>query len=342
MVKTKKKINLAEYPEFLHEYWYDLILVKGKSEGTAEGYFIDIRTFLRYIIYMETTDDIEFKKIDISNFNIGLFEKVKLGFIYEYIFFLRDELKNNERTVARKISSLKGMYKFLTATKSILKDNPTSNLEIKTPARALPAHLSLEESQELLKQAAKSPIESPRDFCIVTLFLNCGLRLSELVGINISDINFNENKIRILGKGNKKRIVYLNEACINAIRNYIDSRENSITDPDALFLSKRGGRISRRRVEQVVNQLIRQCGLGGKGITVHKLRHTAATLMYQYGKVDIRTLKDVLGHESIATTQIYTHLSNDATKDAFNASPLANFVSKSIDKDDNGENNEAD
>lgn len=332
--KTKKKINLSEYPEFLHEYWYELVLVKRKSQGTAEGYFIDIRTFFRYIIYMATSDDIDFKKIDVSTISIEQLDKIKLGDIYEYIFFLSDELKNNERTIARKVSSLKGMYKFLCKNKAIIKNDPTSNLEIKRPQPALPVHLSLEESQELLSQASISPVESLRDFCIVTLFLNCGLRLSELVGINISDINFNECKIRILGKGNKNRIVYLNNACINSINAYIDSRENSVIEPDALFLSKQNKRISQRRVEQIVNQLIKQCGLAGKGITVHKLRHTAATLMYQYGNVDIRKLRDVLGHESIATTQIYTHLANKDTKDAFNASPLANF-SKS-----NGDNND--
>ncbi|MBQ3566784.1 MAG: tyrosine-type recombinase/integrase, partial [Oscillospiraceae bacterium] len=178
----------------------------------------------------------------------------------------------------------------------------------------------------------ESPINSPRDFCIVTLFLNCGIRLSELVGMDITDINFDEKKARILGKGNKERVIYLNDACMQSIQDYIESRENSVTDPKALFLSKRGGRISRRRVEQIIEQLIRQCGLYGKGITVHKLRHTAATLMYQHGKVDIRTLKDVLGHESIATTQIYTHLADDAVENAMKSSPLAGFKKKTTDK----------
>jgi len=338
MLKNKKKINLKEYPYFLHEYWHELILIKGKSEGTAEGYFIDIRTFFRYLIYMGSIDDVEFKKIDISNFDLNILEGIRLTDIYNYIYFLRDELKNNERTVARKISSLKGLYKFLTKNRMIKAENPTVNLEIKTPKRALPKFLSLEESQSLLEQASESPINSPRDYCIVTLFLNCGMRLSELVGMNISDVNFSDATVRILGKGNKERIVYLNPACVDSLKTYIESRENSVTEPDALFLSKQGRRISRRRIEQVVNQLIKMCGLAGKGYTVHKLRHTAATLMHQYGKVDIRTLKDVLGHENISTTQIYVHVSNDATRNAFNASPLANFSKSNGDNNDDKDN----
>ena len=308
-------------------------MAKNKSEGTAEGYFIDIRTFLRYIIYMNTTsEEIQFNKINVSHFEVSMLEDIKLRHIYDYIYFLRSELNNNERTIARKVSSIKGMYKYLTKKAMLLKENPTDNLEIQSPKRAMPKHLSLEESQKLLEYAAESPINSPRDFCIVTLFLNCGIRLSELVGMDITDINFDEKKARILGKGNKERVIYLNDACMQSIQDYIESRENSVTDPKALFLSKRGGRISRRRVEQIIEQLIRQCGLYGKGITVHKLRHTAATLMYQHGKVDIRTLKDVLGHESIATTQIYTHLADDAVENAMKSSPLAGFKKKTTDK----------
>ncbi|MBE6844821.1 MAG: tyrosine recombinase XerC [Ruminococcus sp.] len=335
MQKIKKKVDLSEYPEFLHNYWYNLTLVRAKSEGTAEGYFIDIRVFLRYLIYMNTTEDIKFNKIDIRNFEVSQLENLSLNTIYEYIYFLRDELKNNERTIARKISSIKSMFKFLTKTAYILKKNPTIDLEISTPKRSLPKYLSLEESQSLIEKAAESPINSPRDYCIVTLFLNCGMRLSELVGMDITDINFDDQTARILGKGNKERIIYLNEACVKSIQEYIDSRENSITDPKALFLSKGGRRISQRRVQQIIEQLLRQCGLNGKGISVHKLRHTAATLMYKYGNVDIRTLKDVLGHESIATTQIYTHTNNQDVQNAMNSSPLANFniKTKSVDDD---------
>ncbi|MGN0613953.1 MAG: tyrosine-type recombinase/integrase, partial [Porcipelethomonas sp.] len=191
--------------------------------------------------------------------------------------------------------------------------------------KSLPKFLTLEESKQLLEHASVDSPSSLRDYCIITLFLNCGMRLSELVGMNLSDINLNEKKIRILGKGNKERMIYLNDACVDALKKYIDSRENSIIDPKAVFISKKGTRISRRRVEQIVEQMLRQSGLSGKGISVHKLRHTAATLLYQYGDVDTLTLKEILGHKSIATTEIYTHLSNDILKKAAESSPLADF-----------------
>lgn len=322
------KFNLSEFPDFINDYWYHLTLVKAKSKRTAEGYLTDIRVFFRYLIYMDSASDVEFNKIDIRNFDVKILENVNLHKIYEYIYYLHDERNNNDKTVARKISSIKSLFKYLTKQVGLIQNDPTLNLELPSLKKSLPKYLSLSESQALLEQAANSPINSPRDYCIVTLFLNCGMRLSELVGINISDIDFTEKKVRILGKGNKERMVYLNDACINAIHEYIDSRENSLTDPQALFLSKKGGRISRRRVEQIVEQMLRQCGLSGKGLSVHKLRHTAATLMYQYGNVDTLTLKEILGHKSIATTEIYTHLSNDILKKAADSSPLANFKKK--------------
>ncbi len=326
----KSNINLSEFPEFINDYWYHLTLVKAKSKGTSEGYLTDIRVFFRYLIFMDSDADIDFNKIDIRDFDISRLENVNLHKIYEYIYFLHDERNNNDKTVARKVSSIKSLYKYLTKEVSLIKNDPTVNLELPSLKKSLPKYLSLEESQELLEQTAKSPINSPRDFCMVTLFLNCGMRLSELVGINISDIDFKEQKVRILGKGNKERIVYLNDACIESLHDYIESRDNSITEPDALFLSKRGGRITRRRVEQIVEQMLKQCGLSGKGISVHKLRHTAATLMYQYGNVDTLTLKEILGHKSIATTEIYTHLSNDILKKAADSSPLASFKKKPV------------
>lgn len=323
-----KNSKLSEYPEFINDYWYNLTLGKNKSERTVEGYLTDIRVFFRYIIYMDSSEDIKFDKIDISKFDVNRLENISLRTIYEYIYFLKNERQNNDKTVARKISSLKSLFRYLTKQFAIIKNDPTANIELNKLKKSLPKYLTLEESQTLLEQAANSPINSPRDYCIITLFLNCGMRLSELVGINLSDINFNEKSIKILGKGNKERMIYLNEACITAIKDYIESRENSITDPNALFLSKKGGRISRRRVEQIVEQMLKQSGLSGKGISVHKLRHTAATLMYKYGNVDTLKLQKILGHESIATTEIYTHLSDDMLQEAFDSSPLANFKKK--------------
>lgn len=317
-----KKINLKEFPDFINDYWFHLTLVKAKSERTAEGYLIDIRVFFRYLIYMNSSEDIDFNKIDIQNFDLKVLENVNLHKIYEYIYFLRDERKNNDKTIARKISSIKSLFKYLTKQACILKNDPTVNLELPSLKKSLPKYLTLEESQELLENAANNKFNSLRDYCMITLFLNCGMRLSELVGINISDINFKERKIKLLGKGNKERMIYLNDACIQSLQDYIESRENSILEPDALFLSKKGRRISRRRVEQIVEETLQATGLSGKGISVHKLRHTAATLMYQYGEVDIRALQELLGHASISTTEIYTHVANEQVRAAVEKNPL--------------------
>lgn len=323
-----KKSKLQEYPDFLNEYWFNLVVAKGKSERTVEGYLIDIRTFLRYLIYMDSEEEIDFEKISIRNFDVNRLENVSLQKIYEYIFFLQDERENNSKTISRKISSLKSLYKYLTKSVMILKNDPTTNLELPKLKKTMPKYLTLEQSQELLESAEDDGNYSARDYCIITLFLNCGMRLSELVGLNLSDINFTENKMKLLGKGNKERYIYFNNACRESLLEYINSRENSVQDPDAVFLSRKNRRISRRRVEQIIDNHLRKIGLSGQGYSVHKLRHTAATLMYQYGNVDTLTLKEILGHESIATTEIYTHLSSNILQNAAESSPLANIHHK--------------
>lgn len=330
-----KKEMLYDYPEFLNDYWFNLVVAKGRSERTVEGYLIDIRYFLRYLIFMESSDNIDFNSISIKKFDVNKLENVSLQKIYEYIYFLRDDRKNNSKTIARKISSLKSIYKYLTKNVMLIKNDPTINLELPTLKKSLPKYLTLEQSENLLTSTSDSGKESLRDYCIITLFLNCGMRLSELVGLNISDINFDDNKMKLLGKGNKERIIYFNNACKNALKDYINSRENSIQDPDALFLSRKNKRISKRRIEQIVDESLKKIGLSGQGYSVHKLRHTAATLMYQYGNVDTLTLKEILGHKSIATTEIYTHLSSEILKKAADNSPLANFQNNSKEKNNN-------
>lgn len=328
------KSKLKEYPDFLNEFWFNLVVAKGKSERTVEGYLIDIRTFLRYLIYMDSDEEIDFDKISIKNFDVNRLDNVSLQKIYEYIYFLQEERKNNAKTISRKISSLKSLYKYLTNIAMTVQNDPTTNLELPKLKKSLPKYLTLEQSQDLLASAEDDGSYSARDYCIITLFLNCGMRLSELVGLNLSDINFTENKMKLLGKGNKERYIYFNNACRESLLEYINSRENSVQDPDAVFLSRKNRRISRRRVEQIIDNHLRKIGLSGQGYSVHKLRHTAATLMYQHGHVDTLTLKEILGHKSIATTEIYTHLTSDILKNAAESSPLANIHHKKKKEDD--------
>lgn len=225
------------------------------------------------------------------------------------------------------------VFKYLTRTARIIKDDPTKDIEVPVPKKALPKFLSLEESLKLLSSSDDG--DSVRDYCILTLFLNCGMRLSELVGINISHIDFSEARMKVLGKGNKERMVYLNTACMDSINRYLSVRgqnEKAANEP-ALFISNRNTRISKRRVQQIVENAIDEAGLGGKGITTHKLRHTAATLMYQYGDADVLTLKELLGHADISTTEIYTHLSNESVRNAVESNPLARVKSSNKNSD---------
>ena len=277
--------------------------------------------------------------IDIS---VAPFELIKNATKLDAMEFLAEfqtKHQNQAKARSRKVSAIRSFYKYLTVSSGKLIENPMLNLETPKLKKTLPKYLTLEQALELLTHINTNFTE--RDFCIITLFLNCGMRLSELCGINISDIH--DNRLRILGKGNKERIVYLNNSCLNAINNYLavlnsgEKIKRSDKEKDALFLNKNGKRIGARRVEQIVEDCLKQAGLDGMGISPHKLRHTAATLLYQDAGVDIRVLKELLGHESLSTTEIYTHVSNKQIEDASKKSPLGNIKpKKSVKNSDNG------
>ena len=247
--------------------------------------------------------------------------KLTLSDIYAYLNYTLTERENSAKTRARKVSSLRTFFNYLTVKAHLLEENPVRHLELPAVKKSLPKHLTLEESLELLSHVdSRYP---QRDYCILTLLLNCGMRLSELCGINLDHIR--DNSVRLLGKGNKERIVYLNEACLYALQQYYPERAAMprAAAEKALFLSSRGTRLTPRRVEQIVEECLQAAGLGDRGYSPHKLRHTAATLMYQHGQVDIRVLKEILGHANLATTELYTHVSNAQIEHAASKSPLA-------------------
>lgn len=316
--------DMAEAPEIIREFLGYLQTVKGKSPKTVQEYYLDLRTFFRYIkrkrgMVPETTP---FEEIKIDDVDLELIKTISLTQVYEYMNFLSTERGNKAATRSRKVSSLRTFFKYLTNKVNKLKFNPVEELETPKQKKALPKYLSLEQSLELL-----SKVEGPtaeRDYCILTLFLNCGMRLSELVGINVSDVRTGSGTLRIVGKGDKERIVYLNDACRDAIDRYLAVRpKEGLKDRNALFISKQNKRISPKTVQYIVKKYLAEINLSGAGYSVHKLRHTAATLMYQHGNVDIRVLKDILGHENLGTTEIYTHLSDMQMEDAVKANPLA-------------------
>lgn len=314
---------MKEAPNIIKEFLGYLQTIKGKSSKTVDEYYIDLRTFFRYIKISRNLVDSNtpFEKINISDVDIKLIETITLTDIFEYMNYLMDKRKNGASTRSRKSSSLRTFFKYLTNKTGKLKSNPLLELENPKLKSSLPKYLTLEQSIELLNSIDGDFKE--RDYCIITLFLNCGMRLSELVGINLSDIK-NDNTLRITGKGNKERMIYLNNACISSIENYKKVRlVDGVIDKNALFISKQKKRISPKTVQYIVNKYLKKIGLNNQGYSVHKLRHTAATLMYQYGKVDIRILKDILGHKNLGTTQIYTHISSEQMKQASIANPLS-------------------
>ena len=321
--KYMKTSIIYEAPKILIDFLGYMQTVKGKSAKTINEYYIDLRTFFRYIKYSKklVPENILFEKISINDITIDIIKKITTTDIYEYLNYLLIERNNNAATRSRKISSLKSFFYYLVNKVGLLDENPTKDLDMPKKKSALPKFLTLEQSIDLLK-SINGPFKE-RDYCIITLFLNCGMRLSELVGINLADIR-NDNTLKLTGKGNKERIVYLNEACLSALSEYMIVRpKNNLKDKNALFISKFNKRISPKTVQFIVKKYFKKIDLDSLGYSVHKLRHTAATLMYQYGDVDIRVLKDILGHSNLGTTEIYTHLSNKQLQKAASANPLS-------------------
>lgn len=321
---------LQNCPYFIRDFLTYSETIKGKSSRSVEGYYIDLRTFFRYMLLVrgKTDKKTEFNEIDINAVDIELVKSVTISDLYAFIVFCKEELKNNAATRARKTSTLRIFFKYLSQQTHQIPDDPARLLEAPKVKQTLPKHLTLEDSLELLNSVEGE--NAKRDYCILTLFLNCGLRLSELCGINLADIS-SENTLTVTGKGNKQRMVYLNDACVNAIKDYLTVRPHDgipATERNALFISRNHRRISPKTVQHIVKTHLAKAGFAGQGYSTHKLRHTAATLMYQHGNVDIRVLKDILGHANLGTTQIYTHLSDKQIKDAVDSNPLSNVKNK--------------
>ena len=305
-----------------------LEVIAGKSPNTAFSYYCDLRNFSRFMKRRRglVTDDTEIKDIDPKGLDTAFWGSVTKEDVYEYLYFLNSECGNKKSSTARRLASLHGFYDYLVNQVDLLKENPTASIKPPKQDKVLPKYLTAEQSMDLLESTQTQSDFPERDYCMVVLFLNCGMRLQELVRIDLPDIK--EDTILLHGKGNKERPAYLTPACVDALRHYLTERARlkniPESDRNALFVSRRTGRrLSPRRVEQIVERCLKSAGLSGRGFSPHKLRHTAATLMYQTGDVDILELKELLGHENVATTQIYTHLDASQLRGAVNASPLS-------------------
>ncbi len=315
--------ELYSLPVLVTNYLNYLGGTLNKSSLTVLEYGSDLRMFFRFLKVHRrlVPPDTEFETIDISDIDKDFICSVTLEEAYAFLAYCRNKRNNDSNARARKAVAIKRFYRYLEVQSILSGKNTIAFLDSPKIKKSLPKYLTLEQSVALLNSVDGKNKE--RDFCIITLFLNCGLRLSELVNINISDISFDNCSLKVLGKGNKERIVYLNNSCINALNSYLKVRpKDAVIDRDALFISSRRTRISRESVQKMVEKQLEKCGLGNMGFSVHKLRHTAATLMYQYGNTDVLQIKSLLGHENLATTEIYTHVYDEQVRQAVERNPL--------------------
>lgn len=331
-------------PQILREFLIYHETIKGQSPLTISEYYLDLRMFLRFIKLMRNDMPIntDLETINIKDVDLNFIRGIDTSEIFDFLSYLANDRAINPENPApdygisasaraRKLSAIKSFYKYLTVRTKQLTENPVADLEYPKLRKSLPKYLTMEQSAALL-QAVSGPNEK-RDYAILMLFLNCGIRRSELVGLNLTDVY--EDRIRVVGKGNKERFVYFGSACRKAIDDYIPIRNKQVlTDNKALFGSRDNNRISVTAVHRLVKKALMQAGLDSTQFSAHKLRHTAATMMLS-GGVDVKTVQEVLGHENLNTTQIYTHIENTELKIAAEANPLSK-----LDFSDKGDNNE--
>ncbi|MBR7143275.1 MAG: tyrosine recombinase XerC [Clostridia bacterium] len=312
---------LKEAPPILREWLVYLQTIQGKADKTVESYFLDLRLFLRFVMGSRRGLDREQTEcLPLDEADTELLGSVTADDIYAYLIYCSQQLHNNQASRARKLCALRSLFRYYEKQGRIA-SNPTKLIDAPKRRKVLPKFLNLEESRRLLEQVGgKHP---KRDYAILTLFLNCGMRLAELVALNLGDVDFENLSLVVTGKGDKQRTLYLNPACVAALQAYLTAERKPAVGERALFIGVKGQRIGRQAVQNMVKKNLAAAGLEGRSLSTHKLRHTAATLMYQYGGVDTRTLQEILGHEQLNTTQIYTHVSNTQVRDAFNANPLA-------------------
>jgi len=311
----------TEAPAILRDFLVYHETIQGHSHRTVDEYYLDLRNFFRFLKQSKNLvpKDVPLDEISIDDADLALVKDVTLTDIYSYMNYLSRDRGLNNASRARKVATIRSFYKYLTNKAKLLEINPVQDLDSPRLKKSLPKYLNLEESMDLLDSVDGK--NATRDYCILTLFLNCGLRISELVGLNKTDVR--GDQLRVLGKGNKERILFLNDACQRALKDWLTQRDSmALVDQNALFVTLQNRRrISTAAVHKLVKKHLAAAGLDSTQYSSHKLRHTAATLMLQNG-VDVRTLQEVLGHDHLNTTQIYTHVDNDDLRAAARANPL--------------------
>lgn len=321
-MQTAYEREFEECPLIIKKFLHYIRTIEGKGSNTVETYYRTLKKFFLYILDFKGIiheEPITYKALSLVTEDLikSITKDDVLNFLYQLA-----EGHEKSTTRGKDLSALRQYFKYMQVNEKVIEINPIDTIKNPKKPKTLPKYLTLEQSVALLN--AVDGKFKVRDYCILTLFLNCGLRVSELVGINYRDIR-PDNTLVIRGKGNKERVIFLNTSCINAISEYKKIRPvDDLKDKDAFFISKINERIKAKSVQEMVQKNLAKIGLGGQGYSPHKLRHTAATLMYQNG-VDVRSLQEVLGHSNLSTTQIYTHVASEQVKSALETNPLANI-----------------
>lgn len=334
------EFNPELLPPRVNEFCGYLRAVKDSSTLTIDGYIRDLRLFFEHYakLHKLIVSDDNHKEVDLSFIDDAVLSIITLTDIHSFLSYCKDARSNSSVTRARKASAIRGFFKYVSDRMGYIPSNPASQLQVAKGKDKLPKYLTLEQSRALLNSVDGE--NKVRDYCILTLFLNCGLRLAELVNLNIHDVNLDNKTLVVTGKGNKQRMLYLNKACVDSLKAYLAVRPHDGLKGDArdaLFISRLNKRIGRQAVQLMVYGYLEKIGLDGQHYSVHKLRHTAATLMYQHSGIDVLVLKDLLGHENLSTTEIYTHIENKQLRDAISKNPLSG---ESADKSSDNSNSD--
>lgn len=321
----------------LREFANYKIATQNRSVLTVDEYLLDLRIFFKFIKALRAdlpTSGEEFESIRLTDCDYAFLQSITADEIYDYLSYLRFDRAISARSAQRKLSAVKSLFKFATVTGKV-KNNPARDIDHSASKKNLPKYMTLNESEDLLNSIneEKDGATKLRDYAIILTFLNTGMRLSELVSINLEDFDRDMTSLTVTGKRSKQRTVYVNGAVRDAIVSYRESltdAQRAVTDEKnksrhPVFLSNRNARISNKTVQWLVHKHLINAGLGYKQLSTHKLRHTAATLMYREGGVDVRVLQDILGHEQLNTTQIYTHVASSDMEEAVHKNPLAHF-----------------
>ncbi len=320
-----------ELPEVFIGFLSYKLNIQNCSKLTVSEYLGDLCRFFKYTLAKR--NKIKENDVIIAQIDIDTVASISTNDVYQYLLYLAVEKNLLPTTRARKLATLRSFFKYYATKTEKISKNPTEGIDSPKLPSHLPVYMSHKEANLLLASFDPTDKNFYRDYLIVLIFLACGVRLSELIGMNLSDINFSDRRFVVRGKGKKTRELYFPENIYKVFVQYLLVRERTsyarvgaVYDKDAVFLSHNGRRISNKTVQYMIDRQLKKCGLDQKGFSAHKLRHTAATLLYNENRVDVLMLKEMLGHSQLSTTQIYTHINNELLRNTMETGPFSDAM----------------